>query len=383
MSARKQELTSQDISYTWTNSSKTEFVLHCDGTGIVRGFVGPGRKSFSIEVDGQGTLAFRRMVDAKKMAATLWSKGHRVPFAGGRSVVISRPAFRARDEAQAQESLTEMRREVPPDTFAAEAFPYLHKDGEYAKRLSQPTDLVRNIKQVKRDELRDEYLKLIEYAPHRADRGKCYLVDGHTGIPSGTSDSNRFEDHLAMALWKLKRFWPRADGGQFYLLDYQFPLQARQSDRGIGKVDLVGLTKKRRFMVIELKVKPKGENNRGKTPVAALLQGLRYAAIVQANQEVIAKEVESRFKITVAEQPPIVQVLAPEDWWEGWIQFAGSTPTATGFGELAKDIEEQIGVTIECAALKVERQQLSFGGDDQPPRLARIPELRYLRLGAS
>ena len=50
MSARKQELTSQDISYTWTNSSKTEFVLHCDGTGIVRGFVGPGRKSFSIEV---------------------------------------------------------------------------------------------------------------------------------------------------------------------------------------------------------------------------------------------------------------------------------------------------------------------------------------------
>ena len=199
---------------------------------------------------------------------------------------------------------------MPPDTFAAEAFPYLHKDGEYAKRLSQPTDLVRNIKQVKRDELRDEYLKLIEYAPHRADRGKCYLVDGHTGIPSGTSDSNRFEDHLAMALWKLKRFWPRADGGQFYLLDYQFPLQARQSDRGIGKVDLVGLTKKRRFMVIELKVKPKGENNRGKTPVAALLQGLRYAAIVQANQEVIAKEVESRFKITVAEQPPIVQVLA-------------------------------------------------------------------------
>ena len=272
---------------------------------------------------------------------------------------------------------------MPPDTFAAEAFPYLHKDGEYAKRFSQPTDLVRNIRRVKRDELRDEYLKLIEYAPHRADRGKCYFVDGHTGIPSGTSESNRFEDHLAMALWKLKKFWPRADGGQFYLLDYQFPLQARRSDRGIGKVDLVGLTEKRRFMVIELKVKPKGEKNRRENPVAALLQGLRYAAIVQANQEVIAKEVESRFKITVAEQPPIVQVLAPEDWWQGWIQFAGSTPTATGFGELAEDIEEQIGVTIECAALKVERQQLSFGGDGQPPRLARIPELRYLRLGAS
>ena len=79
MSARKQELTSQDISYTWTNSSKTEFVLHCDGTGIVRGFVGPGRKSFSIEVDGQGTFAFRCMVDAKKMACYIVvSKGYRV-----------------------------------------------------------------------------------------------------------------------------------------------------------------------------------------------------------------------------------------------------------------------------------------------------------------
>ena len=284
MSTSDQVLTSEDISYSWTNSSKTEFVLHYDGTGIVRGFVEPGRKSFSIEVDGRGNLTFRRMVDAKKEAAFLWSKEHRVSFAGGKPVVISRPTFRARDQALTQETHTKKRSVVPHGRFAAEAFPYLHKDGEYARLLSQTTDLVRNINRVGRDELRDEYLKLMEYAPHRADRGKRYFVNGHNGIPSGTSASNRTEEHLALALWNLRRLWPRADGYEFYLLDYQFPLQARQSDRGIGKVDLIGLTTDRRLMVIELKVKPDGADNRRETPVAALLQGLRYAAIVQANQ---------------------------------------------------------------------------------------------------
>lgn len=384
MSTGSHALTSEDISYSWTNSSKTEFVLHHDGTGIVRGFVGPGRKSFSLEVDGQDTLTYRRMVDAKKGAAILWSKGHRVPFAGGRSVVISRPAFRARDQAQAQESLTEKRRDVPHSTFAAEAFPYLHKDGAYARLLSQTTDLVRNINQVKRDELRDEYLKLIEYAPHRADRGKRYFVDGHTGIPSGKSPSNRYEEHLALALWNLKKFWPRVDGNQFYLLDYQFPLQAKQSDRGIGKVDLVGLTTNKRLMIIELKVKPDGVNNRGETPAAALLQGLRYAAIVQANQNVIAREVASRFKITVTAQPPIVQVLAPEDWWQGWMQLGERTRSAAGYWEpafarLAREIENEIGVTVECASLEVVR--LFFGGSGQAPRIDHTPEIHYLTPG--
>ena len=386
MSSSSKELSSQDISYTWTNSSKTEFVLHFDGMGIVRGAVGPRRKSFSIDVVGQRKLTFRRMVDAKKAAAILWSKGHRVSFAGGKSVIISQPVFEGGRQTKTQVSSTESGEFEPEGAFSAMVFPYLHKDGKYAKRLGKTRDLVSHINRVKRDVLREEFLELINRAPHRSDRGKHYFVDGHNGIPSGTSVSNRYEEHLAIALWNLKHFWPRDDGSQFCFLDYQVPLQARQSDRGIGKVDLVGLTTEKRLIVVELKVKPEGTENRGETPAAALLQGLRYAAIVQANRKAIGKEIEDRFQITVSDQPPIVQVLAPQDWWQGWMQLPDSTRNAAGYWEpaftrLAREIEDGIGVTVECASLKIERRQLSFGGSGRPPRLDRTPEMSYITPG--
>lgn len=376
-------LTSGDISYAWTDSVKTKFVLHFNGTGIVRGFVGPGRKSFSIEVPGKGTQTFRRMVDAKARAAQLWPAGHRVSFSGGKPVVVSRPAFEGGRQAKTQVSSTESKAFEPEGAFSARAFPYLHKDGKYAKSLGKTRDLVSHINRVKRDALREEFQELMNCAPHRSDRGKRYFVDGHDGIPSGASDSNRYEEHLAIALLNLKQFWPRDDGSRFCLLDYQVPLQARQSDRGIGKVDLVGLTTKKRLMVIELKVKPEGTDNRGDTPATALLQGLRYAAIVHANRKAIGQEIRDRFKITVSDQLPIVQLLAPQDWWQGWIHLPDRTRNAAGnweqaFIRLAREIEDGMGVTVECASLKVERRQLTFGGNGRPPRLGRTTELTYL-----
>ncbi len=383
MSTDNKALTSGDISYTWTDSVKTKFVLHFDGTGIVRGFVGLGRRSFSIEDPDKGILTFRRMVDAKARAAQLWPEGHRVSFSGGKPVVVSRPALVRERQARTQVSSTESGAFESEGTFLPRAFQYLHKDGEYAKRLGKTKDLVSHINRVKRDVLREEFMKLMNCAPHRSDRGKRYFVNGHDGIPSGTSVSNRYEEHLAIALWNLKQFWPRDDGSQFCLLDYQVPLQARQSDRGIGKVDLVGLTTEKRLMVIELKVNPEGTDNRGDTPAAALLQGLRYAAIVQANRKTIGEEIRDRCKITVSDQPPIVQVLAPQDWWQGWMQLPDSTRNAAGwwepaFTKLAREIEDLIGVTVECASLNIERRQLSFGGSGRPPRLGRTPELTYL-----
>ena len=79
---------------------------------------------------------------------------------------------------------------------------------------------------------------------------------------------------MAIARSNMKGSWPCPDGGRFRLLDYQFPLKARQSDAGIGKVDLLGVTDRGRLTVIELKVKPPGDNARGESPVAALLPGL-------------------------------------------------------------------------------------------------------------
>ena len=45
------------------------------------------------------------------------------------------------------------------------------------------------------------------------------------------------------------------------------------------------------------------------------MEGLRYAAVVQANHRAIAAEARSRFAIQVPSEPPIVQFLVPGDWW--------------------------------------------------------------------
>ena len=179
------------------------------------------------------------------------------------------------------------------------------------------TNLAKDISEVDGDALSLEYEKLIRCAPRRLDQNKCYFV-GHDGNLTTANRSNRYEEHLAIALWNLKKCWPRLDDGRFRLLDYQFPLYAQQSDKGIGEVDLLGVTKQGRLMVIELKVKPKGKNDRGDSPASALMQGLRYAAIVEANLKVIAAEVDclrGRFKdVTIVEESPIVQILAPKPW---------------------------------------------------------------------
>lgn len=265
--------------------------------------------------------------------------------------------------------------------FSAKTFPYLHKNGEYAQKLNQTKGLAQNIASINRDDLGDEYKRLMGYAPRRSDRDKRYFV-GHDGVPSGSRGSNLYEEHLAMALWNCKERWPHPNGSLFCLLDYQFPLKARQSDKGIGKVDLLGLTDQGRLMVIEMKVRPLGDNNRGETPAAAMLQGLRYAAIMQANQEAIADEAKHRFNIRISTDPPIVQVLAPKDWWQDWLDLGKSTRRAAGYWEpefikLSKDIEQQIGIPIECLEIETNRSALTFGGDGQPPRLNHTPGFTY------
>jgi len=170
------------------------------------------------------------------------------------------------------------------------------------------------------DALSAEYDALRARAPRRSLVSKKYFV-GHTGVPSATGRSNRLEEHCAIALFNLERRWPRFEGGWFRLLDYQVPLKARQSDAGIGKIDLVGLTDEGRLMIVELKVKSHS-GGRSDAPPAALMEGLRYAAMVEADLEAIASEAQSLFETKVAITPPIVQVLAPKAWVE---QLAGSS----------------------------------------------------------
>ena len=159
---------------------------------------------------------------------------------------------------------------------------------------------------------------------------------------------------------------------------------ARKKDKGLGKIDLLGVTDEGRLMVIELKVKPKGDNKRGESPAAALMQGLRYAAIIEANQREIAAEALRCFKVEIKGESPVVQILAPKAWWRAWSELGASPPRATGnwepeFSKLARDIENKLGIAIECVALD-DHDHTDFGSDRRKPRLDRAPALYPVRL---
>ena len=248
----------------------------------------------------------------------------------------------------------------------------------------QTTGLAQAIAALDRNALCDEYRKLVHSAPRRTESGKPYFV-GHDGKHSADG-SNRQEEILAIALWNLKTSWPRPGDGRFRLLDYQFPLKARRSDQGIGKVDLLGVTDQGRLMVIELKVKP-ADGSRGETPMKALVEGLRYAAIIQANREVIAEEAKACFHKEISAEPPLVQLLAPQAWWEGWLNMPGSTREAAGcwepeFARLLRDIEKKICVTVECMEFDdIDiTSGITYGPDKKTPKPDPLPTLNPVRL---
>lgn len=227
------------------------------------------------------------------------------------------------------------------------------------------------------DALCREYLSLRENAPSRTLRGKNYFV-GHDGIPSAGGRSNRREEHSAIALVNLRRGWEHPLGGSFRFLDYQFPLKARQSDGGIGKIDLVGVNDKGRFILTELKVEGK-HSGRGDSPFSALLQGLRYAAIVEANLKAIAREARGVFGVEVREMTPIVQVLATEEWW----QQQGFNRERVGNAQkrlaaFTDSIENKTGIAFEFLAF--DHLNVDFGLNGAMPRLKPIPALRAVPL---
>ena len=232
--------------------------------------------------------------------------------------------------------------------FSARRFPIL-----FHNRWNT-TGLADAINGIDMDSLCKEFEELRAAAPSRPDRAKRYFV-GHEGRLRPKDPGNPSEKHLAIALRRLEMLHARADVTQVRLLDYQFPLKAAQSDTGLGEVDLLGVTADGRIAIVELKVRRR-DGDPGDTPVHALMEGLRYAAVVQANIGAIAAEVRRLFAIDVPDRPPFVQILAPEDWWRGWHDMAHRTRRAAGrwevpFLDLATRVEARLGIAVECASL--------------------------------
>ncbi len=179
-------------------------------------------------------------------------------------------------------------------------------------RVSEFAEVARNLDI---SNLVQKYQDLVENAPRRHETGKKYFV-GHERFEPNEG-SNRKEEILAGALFnycQVGNCFALPDNQELKIIDYQFPLKARQDDKGIGKIDLFGVIDQAIPSVIELKV---DQDSGGKpdTPLRALLEGLAYCAMVEANQEAIKQEAEQIFGFTLEAQSPHLIVLGPEEYW--------------------------------------------------------------------
>lgn len=204
-------------------------------------------------------------------------------------------------------------------------------------------------------------------APRRLDRGLRYLVD-HAGPSMRSDDSNRVEEHLALALWGKAQSGQGSmrmpDGRTLEILDYQTPLKAARDDKGIGKVDLLGVVD-RRLAVIELKVE-KTRTSAADTPLRAYLEALAYCAIVEANTAEIATEVSTRFGMTVDHRPPSLIVMASRPYWSGFLEHPGAGDWWRPLSACAAEIDARLD--IDSSFLAIEDTALEMGTKHREPR---------------
>ena len=211
----------------------------------------------------------------------------------------------------------------------------------------------------------DCYENLVLTAPRRHDRGKYYL-HGRTGTTGSGASSDQREQHLAVALYNASRGgagFALPDQRPLAIIDYQMPLQARRHDRGVGKVDLFGVLDGRLPCVVELKVA--GKSTPGDTPLRALLEGLAYCAIVEANATDIASEVAEEYALSACR--PTLVVMAPDDYWAGYLDRPKAGRWLSAVRDLVSRLRDTLGLEAHLLALLDARFEMGLSG--QPARL--------------
>jgi len=216
------------------------------------------------------------------------------------------------------------------------------------------------------DALCNAYSYLVQHAPKRRLTKKSYFQTNHKGLPSGEGVSNRREEHLALALFNQSRQFDFPGGRDLEIIDYQTPLKSRQGDKGVGKIDLFGVINNSIPAVIELKVKGiKGR--KADTPLRALLEGLAYCAIVEANLADIADEAKSIFHLHIAHTRPDLLVLAPNDYWRSYL----SKPSTGGWFQLLQNLITEIGqkLHLNVHLVSLEDADFEMGSSEKHPKL--------------
>lgn len=154
-------------------------------------------------------------------------------------------------------------------------------------------------------------------------------------------------------------------GASLELLDYQTPLKAQHRDKGVGKIDLFGLLNGCRSTVIELKVRRAG--GYGDSPLRAYLEALAYCAIVEANASEIASEASTRFNKSIDDRPPGLVLLAPQDYWAGYLEHPSAGQWWLELSHLAAEIDELLN--LETLFLGLRDATFQMGTNSRDPQL--------------
>jgi hypothetical protein len=197
-------------------------------------------------------------------------------------------------------------------------------------------------------------------APKRAEAGKKYRVKAK---PPTDRRPNKDEEHLSLALLQHCRNSSEPltvpHVGNLDLLAAQVPLAAASADRslgdadpnkGVGKVDLIGVGSEDRLVVVKLKYAAPGatRGGTGDTPLRALLDGLAQTAISSANREALAAELAAAADRTLADGPPLFALVGSPRYWELCRKREAQKGAAwiREMERLARETEEAIGVQV-------------------------------------
>ena len=159
------------------------------------------------------------------------------------------------------------------------------------KRTQMPRDSVRDVKGLHHKEMQ----RLVNQRQHMDTHAKelisvlnCQLEITYASAPKRVRTylldrserrnpvRQQRERLLEKAIWKQWQSDPFADGLYHHIQTFQMPLKHRQSDKGWGKVDLIGVTQEGLPVVLELKREKSDE-----TPLRMLVEGLAYAVCVR------------------------------------------------------------------------------------------------------
>jgi hypothetical protein len=203
-------------------------------------------------------------------------------------------------------------------------------------------------------------------APRLHEAGRRYFV-ARGGKPPTERKRNKDEEHAGAALVRYCRGQGEglvlpADEGALHLLDYQVRVKPgplnEPATRGIGRMDLIGVTDTGRLAVVKFRyLEPTATRcGVGDTPLRGLLEGLTYCAIASANAAEIGSEMTERFGRAPVDEPPLLVMLASPRYWELCRKRAAQKGAAwiKELERLAAEIEQEIGVTVRYLGLVLE-----------------------------